>query len=98
MENSGEFAVAMVDHLLDILTKGEHSKAKQQLEEVSISVWCNWSGKWGGSSNSAGYVIKLQLQSKFFGTRFALNFFTELQLFCIGRTVAPRSHSNFLTI
>lgn len=38
VENSGEFAVAMVDHLLDILTKGEHSKAKQQLEEVSISV------------------------------------------------------------
>lgn len=35
MENSGEFAVAMVDHLLDILTKGEHSKAKQQLGEVS---------------------------------------------------------------
>ena len=39
VENSGEFAVAMVDHLLDILTKGEHSKAKQQLEEVSISVY-----------------------------------------------------------
>lgn len=37
MENSGEFAVAMVDHLLDILTKGEHSKAKQQLGEVSIN-------------------------------------------------------------
>lgn len=35
VENSGEFAVAMVDHLLDILTKGEHSKAKQQLGEVS---------------------------------------------------------------
>lgn len=37
VENSGEFAVAMVDHLLDILTKGEHSKAKQQLGEVSIN-------------------------------------------------------------
>ncbi|XP_048762024.1 bromodomain-containing protein 7-like [Ostrea edulis] len=34
VENSGEFAVAMVDHLLDILTKGEHSKAKKQLEEI----------------------------------------------------------------
>lgn len=34
VENSGEFAVAMVDHLLDILTKGEHSKAKQQLGEI----------------------------------------------------------------
>ncbi|XP_022346222.2 bromodomain-containing protein 7-like isoform X1 [Crassostrea virginica] len=37
VENSGEFAVAMVDHLLDILTKGEHSKAKQQLEEIHES-------------------------------------------------------------
>lgn len=37
VENSGEFAVAMVDHLLDILTKGEHSKAKQQLGEVRIN-------------------------------------------------------------
>lgn len=37
MENSGEFAVAMVDHLLDILTKGEHTKAKQQLGEVRIN-------------------------------------------------------------
>ncbi|OWF37379.1 bromodomain-containing protein 7-like [Mizuhopecten yessoensis] len=31
--NSGDYAVAMVDNLLDILTKGEHSKTQKLLEE-----------------------------------------------------------------
>ncbi|XP_060077023.1 bromodomain-containing protein 7-like [Ylistrum balloti] len=32
-EHSGDYAIAMVDNLLDILTKGEHSKTQKLLEE-----------------------------------------------------------------
>jgi len=34
VENGGDYAVSMVDNLLDILTKGEHAKTKMFLEQV----------------------------------------------------------------
>lgn len=34
VENGGDYAIAMVDNLLDILTKGEHAKTKALLEQV----------------------------------------------------------------
>ncbi|KAJ8302602.1 hypothetical protein KUTeg_018998 [Tegillarca granosa] len=33
VENAGDYAISMVDHLLDILTKGEHTKVKKMLEK-----------------------------------------------------------------
>ena len=41
MENAGDYAVSMVDHLLDILTKGEHTKVQKLLAEVSVTMEIN---------------------------------------------------------
>ncbi len=34
--NSGDYAIKMVDDLLDLLTGGEHSKTKNTIAEVSV--------------------------------------------------------------
>jgi hypothetical protein len=38
VENGGDYAVSMVDNLLDILTKGEHAKTKMFLEQVNCFI------------------------------------------------------------
>ncbi|XP_061197403.1 bromodomain-containing protein 7-like [Saccostrea echinata] len=65
VENSGEFAIAMVDHLLDILTKGEHSKAKKQLEEIHAAEEKNneAAGPSGTQSNSDTKPVNIDINS-----------------------------------
>lgn len=42
VENGGDYAVSMVDNLLDILTKGEHAKTKMFLEQVNCFILIFW--------------------------------------------------------